>query len=142
MSAFLVGEDHVNYLINAALAFNRGGHMHWYSLDGEARKLGELRTGDEANCIEVGAMLWRENCASINARYGETKEAPDFRFKLTSWARVTPVQVLKAIRCYEYQSCEHRGWHASSAHAFCEALRQSAISRLAGYSEAAWEVRP
>jgi hypothetical protein len=47
---------------------------------------------------------------------------------------------LKAISCYEYQSCEHPGWRKSEAHAFCEALRDMAIGCLPGYDDAPWEI--
>jgi hypothetical protein len=60
---------------------------------------------------------------------------------MRSGRRLTPVEVLKAISCYEYQSCEHPEWEESEAKAFCEALRDLMIGRLPGYDEAAWEVK-
>jgi hypothetical protein len=53
---------------------------------------------------------------------------------------VDPVQVLKAIRCYEHQSCDHPGWQESRARRWCEDLRLSAIEQLPGYGAAAWEI--
>jgi hypothetical protein len=54
--------------------------------------------------------------------------------------RLDPVQVLKAIRCYEYQSCEHAGWCTSEAKQFCLILTDYAVSQLPGYEVAAWEI--
>ena len=55
--------------------------------------------------------------------------------------KVDPVQVLKAIDCLEYQSCDHPGWKDSEARKFLEALRAKATSQLPGYHEAQWVVR-
>ena len=52
----------------------------------------------------------------------------------------SPVAVLKAISCYEYQSCEHPGWHTSEARQFCSVLRDHMISMLPGYDDAQWEI--
>jgi hypothetical protein len=53
---------------------------------------------------------------------------------------VEPVQVLKAIRCYEHQSCDHPDWKESRARRWCDDLRLAAIERLPGYEAAAWEI--
>ena len=54
--------------------------------------------------------------------------------------QVSPVVILSAIACYEYQSCEHPGWATSEAHDFCHALRIKMIRMLPGYADAPWEV--
>jgi len=50
------------------------------------------------------------------------------------------VQTLKAIACFDYQACETDDWQQSEAFAFCEALRDRAINKLPGYSEAKWGI--
>jgi hypothetical protein len=90
----------------------------------------------------VGAMLLRENHESVNFRYDEKPKitiGDPYRFKQPMKA-IEPVQVLKAIACYEYQSCEHPGWEVSEAKEFCEALRIHAINSLPGYDDAAWGI--
>ena len=54
--------------------------------------------------------------------------------------RYSPVQCLKMIDCYEYQSREGADWERSVARAFCEALRRRLIGALPGYEDAAWGV--
>ena len=108
-----------------------------------------------AGADRVGAMLWSENVRSVCFRYDEPEDADElpgpvgfgvldvagYRFGPGVFLPdVDPVAVLKAIDGYEYQSCEHPGWEASEAHAFCEALRRAAIGCLPGYAEASWEV--
>ena len=100
---------------------------------------------------QVGAMLAAENRRSVDHRYNET-EMEDF-YTFTRYPgsgdsvapgtpQLDPVQVLKAIACYEYQSCEHPEWETSEAHEFCIMLRHATIARLPGYEAAAWEIPP
>ena len=51
----------------------------------------------------------------------------------------TPVQAIKLVHCYEYQSCEHDGWETSEAHRFTTALLSSLEHSLPGYDDAPWE---
>ena len=106
-------------------------------------------TPETAN--QVGAMLAAENRRSVDHRYNETEMEDFYTFTRYpgSCDSVTPgtpgldpVQVLKAIACYEYQSCEHPEWETSEAHEFCQAVRHATIDRLPGYEAAAWEIPP
>lgn len=94
-------------------------------------------------------MLWRENIASVSARYPNESSATlpgpcneDFVIRPSNcrndFGLINPVQVLKSCDCYNYQSCEHEGWMASEAHAFIQALREAAIDALPGYEQAVW----
>jgi hypothetical protein len=149
MSAFIVGEEHIRYLVNAGLSrvIRKGYGLNWY-LDGV--RVGTLDGGDNSDDL-TGQMLWDENFKSVNHRYnngddlpgplGLGRTAPKYKHRLDFDRKsIDPVQVLKAIKCYEYQSCEHEGWEKSSANAFCEALRFAAIAALLGYDDAQWEV--
>src|SRR6185437_13731070 len=97
------------------------------------------REVNEENAETWGATLLAENRRSVNHRYNEDEfEAP---YTFTKYdGHFSPVAILKAISCYEYQSCEHPGWEASEAHDFCEALRARMIRKLDGYEQAAWEI--
>ena len=89
----------------------------------------------------VGAMLVAENRRSVDHRYDETETEDPYVFTELP-GRPDPVIVLKAIACYEYQSCEHPEWEESEAHDFCEALRDRMISSLPGYDDApGWEIQ-
>lgn len=152
MSAFMVDKAHIDTLITAALDARCGRDFTWYVGEGWSATARQL---DFTNADEIGGMLWAENLASIHGRYPDTLEGGpvpgpvDFEPEHTltyTWQRVgtpgalPPVVVLKAIQCYEYQSCEHDGWRASAARAFCEALRLAMISRLPGYDAAPWAI--
>ena len=129
MSAFIVGKDHIDALVRAHQTYNRG-----------------LMSAELA---EVGAMLWAENVKSVQYRYpqdnGDELPGPIN----CEWASpytfpndtplLAPVGLLKALSCYEYQSCEHPGWATSEAHKWVERTRTHAISHLPGWEEAAWE---
>jgi hypothetical protein len=101
----------------------------------------------------VIAMLRSENCKSLRARYGEPGEElnaraeeywpemahPIFHERTLAFSREpTPVEVLKAIHHYTYQSCEHPEWWTSEARAFVEALKNDQIHKLPGYNDAPW----
>jgi len=60
--------------------------------------------------------------------------------RLSTYARLSPVAVLKACSCYEYQSCEHPGWETSEAKRLIDSITQAAIAALPGYQDAAWEI--
>lgn len=129
MSAWIVDKVHIDAMVQVALDSGTGMPFSWYH-ENERHQL-TINTKDT-----VGSMLWRENHMSVNARYDENTDTPAYRFERTQ--EFSPVQMLKAIDCYEYQSCEHDGWEASSAKAFCTELRAALINRLPGYDDAPW----
>jgi len=147
MSAYIVDKTHILYLLAAAQSrvIGRGyGPMRWY-WNNESHFIGS----PERDACDVGNMLWRENMKSVGYRYeGESSatlpgpndpssviEARDLRHV---WNHIDPVQVLKACDCYEYQSCEHKGWEESEAHTFIKFLRKAAWNALPGYDDAKW----
>mgnify|MGYP001565145511 CR=1 FL=1 len=169
MSAFMVNKTHLDYLITAGLRYTRHGALSWFAPAEEppeetthqrgqpwgpgavayaATRRREL-TAETAD--RVGAMLAAENRRSVDHRYNEDELEEFYTFtrypgsgERGSASRPTldPIQVLKAISCYEYQSCEHPEWEQSEAHDFCRVLRHTVVAALPGYDEAAWEIPP
>ena len=149
MSAWIVSKAHIDALVSAAMT-SKGNPFRWYDADGNHSH--ELTCMDTEKATKVGQMLWSENLASINARYVDTIDNPlgcpgpaNFEgpasidaYRFTRTQQLEPVKVIKAIHCYDYQSCEHDGWKASEAHQFCEALEARMVSSLPGYNEAPW----
>lgn len=149
MSAFIVGKDHIDLLTSqivgqSNLMFVRGGIVDGYS--------GPWTTLDDLDADRIGSILWAENLASIEARYPDTAETHsnypgpnDFTREQVAayrWRRtppVTPAEVFKAIDCYQYQSCEHKGWDTSHAKWLTDALRAPIARQVPGYDEAPWE---
>lgn len=146
MSAYIVDKDHINYLVSSALTVSyrsRSGHnFRWYH-DGQSHLL------DDRNGTETGQMLWDECIESVAYRYpnrddgalpGETGDSLHVYIHTNKYMcdDVHVAQVLKATDCYEYQSCEHPGWHQSSAKAFIDSLRALAWRLLPDYERAEW----
>lgn len=154
MSAYIVDIAHVRYLLAAALhTAERGDAFRWYHNGTHY----ELHHGDLERAAVIGQMLWSENVRSVTHRYPDSADAGDlpgpvehgehagYGYAHRAWTDPTafaPAQILKACHCYEYQSCEHDGWEASEAHAFCESLRRSAERMVPGYESAAWGAPP
>lgn len=151
MSAFEVDNTHIDALVSAAL---HARDLRWYHGEIPATLPGEMlpsaedyltalqRTGREVtleNAGTWGATLLAENRRSVDRRYNEEEIESPYEFREIR-GQLSAVAILKAISCYEYQSCEHPGWEASEAHSFCEALRLAMIHELPGYSAAAWEI--
>ena len=141
MSAFLVGPDHIRLMVRAAMV---GDGTRWY----HGEKFCALKVMDYDGAEKVAAMLAKANWASIRARYPDTVENPDdapgdtrkFEMGLGKpHPTPTPVELLKAIHCYEYQSCEDEGWRESEAFAFCRSLERKTMRHLPGYDEAPWD---
>jgi hypothetical protein len=142
MSAFIVSKEHINAILMSSTLI-QFQPLTWYHDD-----VYHSFTLDMAD--EIGQMLLDENVASVRYRYqdspltelpGKTNNEWLFPFRYSPFAhRVpTPVEAIKLIRCYNYQSCEHPQWNSSPAKSFCQALLASLISRVDGYDEAPWE---
>lgn len=139
MSAFQVSHNHIRALVTAAQ--DHGVYLRTDDGHDRIAPLGRINPDD------VCAMLTAENAASVGFRYAHDDEmvehsamAVETRPRFTRVA-VSPVQVLKAIDCYRYQSCEHESWDGSPAEEFCDRLMHAVISRLPGYRDAAWEIQ-
>lgn len=141
MSAFILGKEHINYLIEAARSrtLNPNSRFQWFHNGWH-----EIESPSAA-----GQMLWDENIKSVHARYpddeldqlpGPIGETFVFQYSHCYSRRIDPVQVLKACSCYEYQTCEHEEWEASEAKAFIDSLKSDAIHALPGWEEAQWEI--
>lgn len=151
MSAFVVSRETIDVLVcGAQFGWGRGPggeyglkwwdvgpaelrDMHWSECHEHRRDFNDL------GADQVGAMLWAENRRSVDYRYEESELEPLYLSRHVAGFRPTPVEVLKACDCYEYQSCEHPEWPRSEACSFVEALRGKAIHGLAGYGDAPWD---
>jgi hypothetical protein len=97
------------------------------------------------NADALGAALWEANLASVDYRYSETNEREPYAF---SPNRVPLVTLLKALSCYDYQSCERPDWRDNPAKRFTDrmmegvalklGMSQERASRLPAYGAAPW----
>lgn len=139
MSAWVVSKKHIDYLVSAAVLYGRQGSVYW-----------GIQRADHSNADTIGRDLTRENIASVAYRYSEPEDSANLPgpVPLPIWDEYThrmtvniePVVLLKAIDCYEYQSCEHPDWGESAAKKFCGSLRGAAIAHLPGYDAAPWGI--
>ena len=139
MSAFVVDNKHIDYLITAALRFS-GGHMTYL----HSRNPVDWTYLGHENASEIGVMLLAENVRSLNHRYGVSEPVPDYTYLCRPdhfYPEFGAANVLKAIECLDYQSCESPDWEQTTAYRFLEALKQTAIEQIPGYEEADWEIR-
>lgn len=127
MSAFIVSDYHINALVNWACL-----KTVTYYHDGEHHSIAE-------HPLATGCILAMQNTASVNARYDDNAES-DYTYERFA-PEITPLQVLKAVNCLAYQSCETRDWKTTQAYVICEAIKGEAIRSLPGYNEADWELR-
>lgn len=152
MSAFMVSKRHIDLLVRTAYWGPRDERdirpdHAWYRPPFKGFSNWQLE-----QCNDLGELLVKENLSSIHARYPDTIANPDATpgpieqywlepYELGDWfgSRLTPIEALKALDCYEYQSCEHPEWEQSEAHEFCQRFRHSLIGRLPGYDDAPWE---
>lgn len=128
MSAWIVSKGHIDCLVQAMITEG-------------------LATFAEAD--ELGQMLWHENHLSIEARYGDEPNTPDYAYTGVE-APLDDLIVFKQARCYDYQTCEHAGWESSRARqlidALCKAIAErngtteDAMYDLPGWNSAPWGI--
>lgn len=134
MSAFQVSPNHI------------GAIVRWYLEN--ARYLGSQ---DEREPAKLMALLAAECNKSVRYRYSDADELPGYAGRtgrapavcdpqLDRYQQLTPVQVIKAVDCLEYQSCEHPTWETSAACRLLTRIRSEAIGQLPGYAEAEWHI--
>ena len=130
MSAFIVGNKHISAMMQAASPRYPGDTVSYYWND-EPHYFG-------GHSQEIGQKLVDENYRSVNYRYNEDTQPETF--KNIPQRRFSPVELIKACDCYNYQSCETPDWKETEAYAIMQMLRERAIDNLPGYSEAAWQI--
>ena len=147
MSAYMVEREHIRFLVSVARRFARDSfgwqrdeNGPWMPFDGT----------DQDAARKLGQILWTTNLNSVEERYPDTKGKPSRlpgridEIYIYSHSKDWPsdmidmVQVLKSIKCLEYQSCEHDGWKRSEAFRILEALTSRTIDHLTGYDKAKW----
>ena len=135
MSAFICSDYHIGRMA-AFLVAERGKYLAYdVALNAKSDRAGQ-----------VAAALARENLSSVNHQYqesggaaamlaeGVTEAGYVLRCRLAARAgwtdEHTPAQMMKAARCYEYQSCEHPEWNTSQARVLANLVYREAADKL------------
>ena len=86
---------------------------------------------------EIGEILLNENIESIRTRY--PNDRMNFRgFEIdedAAFVHSSPVQIVKAADCLEYQSCEHDAYWESEAYKLTKAAYDAAMQLVNDASE-------
>lgn len=129
MSAFIVSDKHLQTLINWA---NQNQVYFYYN--------GKHYKSDDVPTLDLLlTVLHRQNVRSVDRRYQEKNVVDSLRVKLTP-VTLSPVEILKACDCYDYQACETEDYHQTFAYDIIRRIRETAITKLPGYSGAKWSI--
>ncbi|MBK7005538.1 MAG: hypothetical protein IPH37_10690 [Burkholderiales bacterium] len=129
MSAFICSDKHINSIVRFAsntnaVIYSGNPSLRW------------CVSGNERH---TASMLHAENVKSVNYRY--LQDAPDSGIIYDHRApELRPIEVIKAIDCLAYQSCEHPDWELSAANELLKEIQRKAVSLLPGYESARWEI--
>jgi len=140
MSAFQLPDTHIGAIARFAIDQSRGAQFHCY-YDRSTH-----RYDFEDICTVLAAECYR----SVRARYptgplpgpSDAGDGPVVcHHRRSEYAKLAPVDVLKALRSYEYQSCETGDFETTEAYALVQAITATAIRALPGFDGSpAWEV--
>ncbi len=114
MSAFLLSDKHLGTLANAVLDNDVGGYI-------------ALRDRDPAR-LKIVTLLKAENLKSLQARYGDKEQ--EVTYDGSFLPSVEPLELLKMLASYNYQSCETDDFYKSEAHSLMEELKANIICNL------------
>ena len=128
MSAYVVSAYHINALVTYANLERIG-----YFWQGKRRDVRE-------DPRRIASVLYAENVRSVNARYNDAAPAHGHEYRI-ELSHLSHIGAIKACHCLAYQSCETDDWEETEAAAILRAIEASAVRKLPGYDEAAWELR-
>ncbi len=130
MSSFVLDQDHISGMLRAVHYDRDGAYVYF---DGEAYY---IKQGDDLSV--PGQILMDENYRQVNGRYDFLEEkAP--RFSVVPVKHLEPVEIIRLINCWRYQSCDLDNYKETHAWAIATGLRDAAIDALPGYDAADWE---
>jgi hypothetical protein len=96
---------------------------------------------DPETAQKLGQAMVDANAASMGARYEGSKERYEFRFT-RYLSRISQIQFIKALQCFEYQACETADWYTSAMNRQVSAWIATECTKLPGYEAAQWEIPP
>lgn len=135
MSAFLLSDRHLSAIVRAWT------NATVYRIQ---PRIGD-RTLDPTNFEDWQRFMdaiHAANVASVNYRYSGSPavDVPAPRYLDSRAPKVEGLALVKALDCFDYQSCEVPGYESTPIAKAIEELRMQTIRRLPGYDEAAWAI--
>lgn len=144
MSAFVVDKRHIDLIVHAVIHGTEDGEHVWWSDSLLRQEIAFCLPNERDFGDELGQLLLDENVRSVRYRYDDDENMipyyarQPYCFEPLPF-RPTVVELLKALNCYIYESCEHPDWEDSMAYKIVMLIRNHAIYMLPGYEEAPWE---
>ncbi len=133
MSAFICSPEHIFTLANALSTQRFSKH----DLK-ESAKILAL-----ANIESIKARYPRSSGNEANFFFPDIKANEEYIKLCQAYQPAptkTPVEIVKLAHCFEYQSCEYKGWETSQAKKLIESIISSAICQVPGYEVAEWSI--
>ena len=141
MSAFTLSDNHIcaiaDFIKDCIYAKSTIDAIRGNAPEKEARVFDRM-----SNFELVATVLRAQNDRSVNYRYKASvpfESRCDFIPKPPK-NKYSAVEILKAAKCYDYQSNETLDWDSTSAKELSKLTQELAISKLPGYEEAAWGI--
>lgn len=159
MSAFILGTDHIDYLVTATVDLSRGSGGFYAPVnagDVEAlvQRVGATavrRMGDRWTWVidhdpdALGQVLLAENIHAVQTRYPEetpgqlpgpvpNPSADDYQWRRTGFTDAA--QTIRAVECWRYQTAEYPDCDQAPGWRAMDVLYRRAVSRLLERSDA------
>ena len=122
-------------------------HCHVSAIAGRLSEV-EYERWSERRTAELYTELCAANARSVAYRYPHNPEPqyePEPCWKCATH-HFTPLEIFKAVQCYQHQACEPPSWEASPLAKRLEQLRNEALGQHFGqdreYNACAWGIRP
>lgn len=138
MSCYVIDKKDMKKIVLAFRKFATNQHTSQVRIPGDDdySDLTEIETMNR-----IGQILVDQNYRSVNYRYDDRLEPEVFEITgndLKYTKRLTPVETLKALASYDYQSSETPDYEETAACKLANLIRHYAIESLPGYDEARW----
>lgn len=144
MSAFVVSKEHIDLIVHAVLYPPVEDIPTVQSFRADiAGIVARNSKHDLGFATNLGRLLIEQNVRSVLYRHrGDYSMIPEYanNYSFTPLPfQPTHAEIMKALHCYEYQSCETPDWDLTPAYAIVERIGWFLSHTLPGYEEAPWE---
>lgn len=133
MSTFIVSDNH----INAMLSWANMNCMDLVCLNDKT----VLDFSIPEDLQKMAEVLSETNYHSVNTYYNDHDVLEGNITFVFSYKMLSPVEIIKACQCYDYQCSDLSDYEDSDADRISKTIMNRAIAKLPGYADAKWEIR-
>lgn len=126
MSAYVMNDDEINTIVSYFIdPSGIRGEGVWLHIGDRYEYL------NANNSAEVAKILMDANVKSVNERYDDSNGS-NYQFEYLPQAHKRHFgNIVGALDCFEYQSCEASDWQTSNAFEIVQMLRKALLKKLA-----------